>query len=90
VPPPLDFDLPHTMEADINTRIARVNRSLLTVTKTQLNNVATVILVAGTLNKARAIYELLVRDVPKIDMLCVDNDTADALIKYAGEPRRTA
>lgn len=79
--PPKSLHVPN--EKEIRDCIDRVNSCLLTITKTQLDKVATVMLVAGTLPKARAIFDLLVRPIPKIDTLCVDSQTADEILRMA-------
>jgi DNA-binding transcriptional regulator LsrR (DeoR family) len=84
VPPPLDMDpkLKRLVEDDIFGLVNVINTHLLTATKTQLQKVKNVILVAGTLNKARAILSLLQHPVARIDTLCTDSDVAHALIAY--------
>ena len=82
VPPPKETRIPLDIEKGVRDRIDLMNESLLTVTKTQLNKVPTIMLVAGTVAKAGAIYRLLVRDIPRIDTLCIDSATADAVLEY--------
>jgi DNA-binding transcriptional regulator LsrR (DeoR family) len=81
VPPPPAYSLLAETKAEIIAKIDNINDSLLTANKTQLDNIGTLILVAGTKAKARAIFTLLIRKLPKIDTLCVDADTANALLE---------
>jgi DNA-binding transcriptional regulator LsrR (DeoR family) len=81
VPPPDGLSVDN--ENEIITCIDRVNKSLLTITKTQLDKVGTVMLVTGTEDKSWALYQLLIRNIPKIDTLCIDSVAADEIVKYA-------
>jgi DNA-binding transcriptional regulator LsrR (DeoR family) len=65
----------------LDAKVKVINDHLLTVTKTQLTKAKNVMLVAGTKDKARAIYHLLTLrlkgGVPfKVDTLCVDYEAA--------------
>jgi hypothetical protein len=87
----------------LTPRVEKINKCLLTVTKTQLSRVGNVILVAGTKAKARAIYHLLRlnlaqrerrgQDVPvqfKISTLCVDSEAAREILRCYDEERPAA
>jgi hypothetical protein len=84
VPPPKDF--PKVPDQATVSRIKEdllpeVNARLLTVTEEQLKSVPSLVLVAGSVQKAPAIYKWM-RDF-KIRYLCTDSSAAERLLEIA-------
>jgi DNA-binding transcriptional regulator LsrR (DeoR family) len=83
IPPPKHLKAHHkvAIQERLMPLIDQINERLLTITKTQLGQVANVMLVAGTKDKARAIHYLLTLSICRINMLCVDQDTAGIILR---------
>jgi DNA-binding transcriptional regulator LsrR (DeoR family) len=82
VPAPKDLPEPDPeIVKEIRPLLKSINSKLLSVTNKQLKSVPTLILVAGSVQKAPAIYEWIQRY--KVRYLCTDIDAAQRLLKIA-------
>ena len=81
VRPPAGSKVAPEIEGRIRQLIATINPRLLNVPEDILKQVGTVLLVAGTRQKALAIRELLTSDSYRIRFLCTDRAAAEAVLK---------
>ena len=82
VPPPKHITISPEISLkieEIKKLLANINEKLLTVSEEQLAMIDTIVLVAGSVLKAPAIYELLSR--LNIRYLCIDEKAAQTLLR---------
>ena len=81
VRPPGGMTVPAGVEDRIHELISDINPRLLNVPESTLKETGTLLLVAGTRQKALAIRELLTSDSYRIRFLCTDRSAAETILK---------
>jgi DNA-binding transcriptional regulator LsrR (DeoR family) len=80
VPPPLGAHVPEVSQAVINRQVDSVNASLLAAHADDLKAIRSVVLVAGTTAKARALNHLITGRLVSVTHLCTDSLTAQLML----------
>jgi hypothetical protein len=83
VKPPEGIKIEAEVEEKINGYIKSINEKLLTAKKEQLQQIGTLILIAGTRKKGYAIRQLLEDREYKIRRMCVDEEAASLILGLA-------
>lgn len=81
VRPPTGLKVAPAVEERIRELISGINPRLLNIPETTLKGTGTVLLVAGTRQKALAIRELLTSASYRIRFLCTDRAAAETILK---------
>jgi hypothetical protein len=81
VTPPPEAKVPMEVATSIRQLIESINRQLVNISEAQLGQIRNIMLVAGGVQKAYAIRQLLTNDSYHIPFICTDGATAREILK---------